>query len=377
MIRYQLPDIDELVQLGDQHPWALSIYVPTNPTPQGREFARTNLKSAVDEGIRGLRETNGDPREEQELRYLWSQLSEDLELWGNLSQSLVVFLAPGLLKQYVLPNRMESQVQFGSYFDITQLIRAVTTPQRAFALTLSVNGWDLWEASATSRADKLQLAGNHPRDAAEATNRETIHGPQATKRLEGGEGNKLLMERYSKVVGDAVEQELRAHDPNAKVPLFVFANDPLMSMIQSQLNSREVVAVHGSSDELQPDHVDEAIRARIGDLTSKAVSERANRMADGLAAGLTVTDVAQLAHAAVRGAVDTMIFYMAADEFGHLDPDTGAITPDPDGADLYSLIAIEVLRNSGDVIAVRHEDVWADVWNGQLLASLRYSMADQ
>lgn len=376
MIRFELPSTDDLIQLGAPRPDAVSIYLPTSPTPEGRELAYTSAKSAVDEAVRKLRDAGRSQATQDALRGQWTAVAEDDRLWGNLAGSLVIFLAPDFSEEYVLPNQFEERVQNGEYFDLSQLVRAVTMPQRAFALTLSSNGWNLWEATASTRATEVELVGEHAEDAADATNRMTIRGRKLLRRLGGDEGQKVLLERYAQVVADAVRSELGRLDANASVPLFVFANEPLLSFFRANEVPWTVVPVPGAPDELRPDQIDAGIRARIGELTSAALSAEADRIGNHFASGLAVTDLAQLGRAAVIGAVGTLIYNMADDTRGFLDDATGAIAFDADnGEDLLSRLAVHVLRNGGEVLAVRPEEVTAQIWNGKVLAELRHPLA--
>ena len=85
------------------------------------------------------------------------------------------------IQQIRSQTRNVIQTQMGAYFDIGQLVRAVMTPQEAYALTLSANGWNLWRATAAARAleeisevvDQVHgAAGNVEREA--AANREIV-----------------------------------------------------------------------------------------------------------------------------------------------------------------------------------------------------------
>ncbi|MGC3995402.1 MAG: hypothetical protein QM779_15010 [Propionicimonas sp.] len=374
MIRYDLPTTDDLVRLGEPHAHAVTIYVPTSPTPAGRAQSATALKSAVDDAIRQLRAAGADADVQEAVRLHGEVLSADTHLWGNLSGSLAVFVSPELAEDWVLPNDLEPQTQVGDWFDIGQLVRAVTTPQEAFALTLSGNGWNLWRASATARAAELDLGEAYAEDAADATNRMTIRGRGHERRLVGDEGRKVLLERYARTVADAVRTELGRLDPNAARPLFVFATEPLLSMIQAENLAWPVVAVPGAPDELRPDQVDEAIRARIGEITSKRLSGRAEQIGNGFASGLAATDLAQIAKAACAGAVGTLIYDFTVDVLGTLDESTGELRYAEDGYDLLSRIAVLVLRFGGEAIAVRPDEVWADIWDGRALAQLRHPL---
>lgn len=371
MIHYELPTNADLLELGVPRADALSIYLATEPTPAGRDLAFTSAKSAVDEAIRALRAAARSHADQESLREQWELIADDDGLWGNLASSLVIFLAPGFADEYVLPNDLEAHTSFGGRFDLGPLVRAVTTPQRAYALTLSSGGWNLWQATESSRAAELPLVGEHAEDAADATNRMSIRGRKLLRRLGGDEGQKVLLDRYAQVVAGAVRDELALVDPAGEVPLFVFANEPLASMVVAHGLPGEVVGVRGAADELRPDQIDSAIRARIGEITTRRLSRAADRIGDGFADGRAATDVAQAARAAAVAAVGTFYYDLTADVRGYLNADTGAIRFDPEGEDLLAAIALLVLANGGEVHAVRPGEIDAGIWNGQLLAGLR------
>lgn len=374
MIRYHLPTVDDLVRLGEPQTNAVTVYLPTSPTPVGREQAATGVKSAIDKSLRKLRSTGADAGELDAIRQQWEALAQDPALWSRLSGSLAIFLSNENSEEFVLPNTLETQSQAGEYFDLGQLVRAVTGSQDAFALTLSSNGWNLWKASADTRAVELELGGEYAADAADANNRMTVRGRKHIHRLVGDEGRKAMLERYARTVSDAMRAELGKLDPNANKPVFVFAVDPLLSMIQGEGLPWRLVSVPGSPDNLRPDQIDQAVRERIGAVASERVSARAETIGDGFATGLAAKDLAQIARAAARGAVSTLIYDFTVDVLGTMDDTTGEITFDEDGYDLLSRIAIQVLKTGGLAIAVRPEEVKAEIWNGQVLAQLRHKL---
>jgi hypothetical protein len=374
MIRYHLPTVEDLLRLGEPQSNAVTVYLPTSPTPEGRAKAVTAGKSAIDESLRKLKASGASPADLEAIREQWDLIAEDPALWGRLSNSLAIFISTETSEEYVLPNSLERQSQAGEYFDIGQLVRAVSTPQDAFALTLSSNGWNLWRASADARAEELELSDEYPLDVADATHRMTARGRQHLRRLVGSEGKKLLLERYARTVADAMKSELGRIDPHANKPVFVFAAEPLLSLIQGESLPWKLVPVHGSPDNLRPHQIDEAVRERIGAVAAEQVSARAEAIGDGLTAGLAITDLAQIARAASRGAISTLIYDFTVDIMGTIDDATGQLVYDDDGYDLLSRIAVLVLQKGGEAIAVRPEEVTASVWNGQVLAQLRHTL---
>ena len=244
MARFTLPTLDDLKELGAPRENAITIYAETSPAPDARDTSYLNAKSAFDQGIRTLRETGIRHAVEESLRAQWEKVRSD-EVWGRLSRSVAIFLTPDQVEMFALPNRLENQSQVGSYFDLGQIVRAVTASQSAFGLTLSANGWNLWEATATTVATELELSGEHAVDAADATNRATIRDRGHVRRLVGDEGKKVLLEQYAKRVAEAVKAELAPRDPHGERPLFLFAADPLLDLYRNVESTRRVVAVPG------------------------------------------------------------------------------------------------------------------------------------
>ncbi|MDZ4266122.1 MAG: hypothetical protein U1D00_10575 [Mycobacterium sp.] len=374
MTRYQLPGTADLTRLGEPHEHAITVYAQTSPAPDQRENSLLTAKSAVDRALRSIRERGARHAVEQKLRDRWTEIAES-DLWLRLSRSLAIFIADDVHEVYVLPNALHSQSQAGADFDIGQLVRAVTTPQEAYAVTLSANGWNLWRATASSRAEELPLVGAYATDAAEATNRATIRDRDHVGRLVGDEGKKVLLEAYAKRVADAVESELGHVDPSARRPLFLFATDPLLEMYRGLDHKREIVAVPGGPDTLRPDQIDDAIRGSLSALNARRTNRLLEGIADGVARGLVATDVADIGKAAVAGAVSTLVYDFTVDILGRLNDTNGAVTFDDDGYDLLSRIAVTVLDRGGEVIAVRPEEITADIWKGTAVAGLRFALS--
>lgn len=68
MPHFEIPSIEDLIRLGEPHPGAVTIYLSTAPTPQGRELAFAGAKSAIDQAIRRRRDAGASHAEEEALR---------------------------------------------------------------------------------------------------------------------------------------------------------------------------------------------------------------------------------------------------------------------------------------------------------------------
>lgn len=374
MARYELPTIETLRSLGEPREHAITIYAQTSPAPNERDTSFLTAKSAFNDAIHILRDKGLTTATENALREQWQRVADD-PLWSQLSSSVAIFLSPGFTESFVLPNQLENQSQAGRYFDLGQLVRTITASQSAFALTLSTNGWNLWEATPTTQATPLEMSGDHGADAAEATNRPTIRDRGKLGRLVGDEGKNALQEKYAKHVGDAVRQELLTVDPNGDRPLFLFAVEPLLAMYRNLEQPRELIEVPGSPDHLTAAQIDEAIRKKLPALNAARNTARVSKIADGMSSGLFLSDLQDISRAATAGAVAKLIYEFTVDVLGTIDPATGDITRDENGYDLLSQIVVTVLANGGQVYAVRSSEITESAWNGVAVAGLRHPLS--
>ena len=157
MTRYQLPDITDLRRLGEPHEISITVYAETQPGPDHRDTNLLTAKSAVDAALRTARDRGVGHHLEQRLRDRWEQIAAS-DLWRRPSRSLAIFIADDFHEVYVLPNALLTQLQVGAYFDIGQLVRAVTTPQDAFALTLlGANNVAVYDGSLVEWSSRPEL----------------------------------------------------------------------------------------------------------------------------------------------------------------------------------------------------------------------------
>ncbi|WOP19873.1 hypothetical protein [Raineyella sp. LH-20] len=375
-VHKELPTLDDLMELAAPHQLAVTVYLPSAPTVIGRAETRTAVHSAITAAIGRFRETGQlTPALESGLRAQQDELEADPEVWGALSSSLAVFLTPEFHTEWVLPNKLVSQWQASSWFDLGQLVRAFAGEQHAYVLTLSVNRWALWEATPTRRAEKLTVAGAEAiADAAAATNRDSLRDAREDRQWSGDEGRTQLLETYASRVTELVDATLLKADPSADVPLFLLAAEPLLSRVRPADERRPVVRVPGTPDEAGADQVDRTVRDRLPDLNARRISDQLARIADDTAQGLVVTELADIARAAVQGAVDVLVYEFTVDVLGTFDEATGEITLDENGYDLVSRIVVEVVRRGGRIIPVRDAEVTSPVWNGTAVAHLRFAV---
>lgn len=369
------PENAELKTLDKPRAFAITMYVETSPDPEGREASRLRVKSGFDEALRRFEAEGGGNRELEDLRQTATALNGDVaQLWGALERSLAVFVAPGFSEVFVVHNRLREDLVTGDQFALGQLYRTVSYAQDAFALTLSSDEWSLWEATSDARATKLDLDDDQPENAAEGSNRDTIGGrdrPFLSK--VGDEGKKTFLDEYAKRVADAVTSQLRRRDVAARIPLFVFAAEPLLSMFNAHFDERRVVNVSGAPDRLNAAEIDDTIRDALADL-DRQDTEAALRALENGDQGLVERDPVALGRAAAESAIETLYFDDAAEVRGRFNRVTGELEPDENARNALPAIAALVLERAGRVVAVRPDDLAEGVWQGPAIARLRFAL---
>ncbi|WP_308468797.1 baeRF11 domain-containing protein [Rathayibacter soli] len=384
-VQYELPDAEDFLRLAQRRDHSITVYAATSPVVGRREASFTAVKSAFDDAIERVAASGASHALRTALHGQWSRIAADQQLWGNLASSLALFVAEDFSEVFVLPNRLENQLQVAEYFDIGQLLRSVTFPQEAYAVLLSANEWSLWFATAEARAAKVEVAAAHPANLDEATNRDPIPERERQGRLIGDEGRKTLMDTYAKRVSDAVAKELAERDPRESDVVFIFANEPLLSMFQSRgVRERVLLPVSGAPDRLTAAEIDKVMRDRLSEWNARTAQDEVDAIANDSGNGLAATELSTIARAAVSGAVRTLVFAFSVDVNGTFDDASGAIEFAPDNGtrmpsgepayDVLSRIAVSVLARGGSVVAVRPDEVASAAWDGTAIARLRFPL---
>jgi hypothetical protein len=401
-VHYELPTTADFTALAGPHHPAITIYASTSPVVSERERAEVAVKSAFDDAIEQVKSAGAASAPEVDaLRRSRHEILGAQRLWAGLARSLAIFVAPGFSEVFVLPNRLDDAVHVGSHFTLGQLLRAPSQDQEAYALTLSAHEWCLWHATPTDRATKLDVDPSGAANLDEATNREPgedkprgsnrgmggIASQGGASRLMGDEGRKTLLDLYAKRVADVVRRELQQRDAEERVPIFVFAAEPLLSLfIDRSRNGRRMVAAPGAPDRLGAAEIDDAVRHQLATLNIDEAKSALRQLTEGTA-GRVERDLAAIGREAADGAVETFWFDFTTSVNGTLDRESGAIQfatgngvgenlhDGTHAGDLLPQIALLVISKGGKVVTVRSEDLDGEVWSGPAMAELRFALA--
>ena len=163
------------------------------------------------------------------------------------------------------------------------------------------------------------------------------------------------------------------HDPDERVPLFVFAAEPHAQPVHrtrpqpparsSRCRARPI----GSA----PSEIDEALRQQLATLNVNEAETALHGLAEG-SAGRVERDLAAIGRLAADGAVETLWFDFTTSVNGTLDRESGAIefaTGNGEGetlhdgthaGDLLPQLALLVISKGGKVVTVRSDDLDGD-----------------
>ena len=365
-----LPDraqVDALMSIRGSG--CVSIYLATDPAGDSRA-ERIELGNLMTEAVTQLAAADHDRGEIADMQAMVDELLEDADFWAHQARSLAVFVTPGSLATYQLPNRLTNMVEVSDRLHLKPLLRSLTFPQAAYIVAISQNAVRILEVLPEGDPVPVEVP-DLPASAVDAVGVPSISGRKPHGRVQGGEGQKMRLGQYCR----AVDQALRPVLVGRNIPLILAANQPLESIYRQWNTYPNLVDITMAGN---PDN------ASDGDLAASAREVLDRVYADELAAlnesfeqraseGRTATDIADVARAATYGMVDTVFVDIDAVVPGFLDEDSGAVTfTDVNDAVAYGVVD-EIARRTwltgGRVLAVRRQDIPG---GGDVAAILRW-----
>lgn len=368
-----IPTRSELERLlARRDPACVSIYLPTTPFTQDAQADRIELKNLVGEATDQLEAAGADRRVVLDLRESLDDLVDDDDFWAEQAHSLAVFAAPGSVRTFRLPNQLSAEVEVGDRFYVKPLLRAVTFPQAAFVLALASGSVRLVEVTRAGAPFTVPVHGL-PSDAASAAGKASIADRSPSGRLQGSEGQKVLLRQFAR----KVDQSLRSVLTGLELPLILAAAEPMDAIYRSVNSYPHLVeeGIAGSPDQQSDAALADAARTVLDAVYARELAAVRERYEQRFEQDRASADVAAVARAATYGAVDTVLVDIDHKLPGEVDEQSGAVTfaPDDDAASygVVDEIARRVLLHDGSVLAVRSSDIPG---GGPVAAILRYAL---
>ena len=360
------PEIAAL--LDERNPASVSIYLPTTPLPQDADADRIEFKNLAAAAIGQLEDAGADRATVAGVREHVDDLLDDEEFWTLLGSSLAVFVTPDGVRTFRLPNRLTSMAEVSDRMHLKPLLRSVTFPQAAVVLALAQGSVRLIEVAPDVPAEEIRVA-ELPRDAASAVRKASITDRTASGRIQGSEGQKVLMRQYARLVDRAVRPVMAG----LGVPLILAGAEPLASVYRS-VNSYPGLAdegIAGNPEAMSDQQLADAARGVLDRLYAAELAQVRELFEARVSQGRGATDLTDVARAATFGAIDTLLADIDQTVPGFVDEESGAVTLDErDDAANYGVVdelARRVLLSGGRVLALRSDDIPGDTSTAAIL----------
>jgi hypothetical protein len=299
----------------------VSIYLPTTPVTRNTEGDRILFKNLATDALDQLRSSKVNKRKVVPVEARLTELHDDKAYWAYLADGLAVFVTPKELRTFRLPIAPSAEVQVSDRFHVKPLVPLLAFPGTCFVLALSQGATRFVEVS-SSLAQVVKVDGL-PKNMSDAVKRKLPRDRAPSRRLQGGEGMKVLTGQYCRMI----DRALRPILSGLTTPL-VLASVKELAAIYEAHNSYPYLmrsVITGSPEKKTERNLAEEARGIAARYGKKVVSERLKIVKEGANKDLTSTDLAQIAHAAARGQVGTLLVDVKASCPGTIDTDSGTI----------------------------------------------------
>jgi hypothetical protein len=346
----------------------VSIYLPTTPVTREGAGDRIEFKNLGKQALAQLE--SADKRRVATLAEHLDDLVDDDAFWRFQARSLAVLATPDSVRTFRLPNTLKSLAEVSDRFHLKPLFRAVTFPNACYVLALAEGGVRLVGVSADLEAVTVKIE-DLPKDAAGAVHRSTVNDRSPSGRLQGSEGQKVLLRQFARRVDNALRPLLTG----SPIPLVLAATEPLASIYRSVNTYAHLASqgIAGSPERLRDSELSDAARPVLDGLYKAEIASLAALFEARRGDGRSTSDIAQAARAATAGAVETLLFDFDEVVPGRVGDDGSVTFAEHTGAQNYGVvdeIADRVLLSGGRILAVRKGDIPG---GASLAAILRYA----
>ena len=373
MLYVDIPSLTDLKSLAaHRDDICVSIYLPTTPVSREAAGDRIELKNLAKEALRQLEASKADKRRVAALAEHLDDLVDDDDFWRFQARSLALLATPDNVRTFRLPNALVTIVEVSDRFHLKPLLRAITFPNTCFVLALAEGAVRVIEVSADLPPAVIRVDGM-PKDAGSAVGRASVNDRSPSGRIQGWEGQKVLLRQFARKVDHVLRGLLTGSD----IPLVLAATEPLASIYRSVNTYAHLAAagIDGSPVDMTDAQLADRARALLDGLYRDEIDQWKKTFVARSREDRATTDIARAARAATYGAVETMLVDIDEVVPGTLDEKDGAVTfsnsANTTDYGVVDEIASRVIRHGGRVLGVRK----ADIPDGKSLAAiLRYSM---
>src|ERR1700687_321098 len=271
MLYVDIPSLADLNSLAARRDdICVSIYLPTTPVRQETVRERIELKNLAKRALRQLETANADKRRVAALMEHLDDLVDDDEFWRFQARSLAVLATSENVRTFRVPNALAKIVEVSDRFHLKPLLRAIAFSNTCFVLALAEGAVRVIQVSADLPPAVVRVDGV-PKDAASAVGRSTVNDRSPSGRLQGSEGQKVLLRQFAR----KVDQALRGLLTGSDVPLVLAASQPLAPIYRSVNTYAHLVAagIDGSPVALTDAQLADRARAVLDGLYRDAIAQ--------------------------------------------------------------------------------------------------------
>src|SRR5258707_8553202 len=229
MLYVDIPSVADMKSLAaHRDDICVWIYLPTTPVSQETAGDRIELKNLAKEALRQLETANTDKRRVAALMEHLDDLVDDDEFWRFQAHSLAVLATPDNVRTFRVPNALAKIVEVSDRFHLKPLLRAIAFPNTCYVLALAEGAVRVIQVSADLPPAVVRVDGV-PKDAASAVGRASVNDRSPSGRIQGSEGQKVLLRQFARKIDHALRGLLTGSD----IPLVLAASEPLASIYRS------------------------------------------------------------------------------------------------------------------------------------------------
>jgi hypothetical protein len=362
MIQIDVPTQDEFRALAAVRTSScVSLYAPISPLPQDASANRLMFKNLAKAALAQLTEAefrklvitrlaeqlapvlgakNGGTEEEHSPP--WQSGANNDEIWRAPANGLGILANPDALRTFRLPHRPRPLAEVADRFHLTPLIRAMVQPQEILVLALSIESVRLLQIVVNLPVQRISIP-DLPKDAEDATKRPSVTGRSPHGRIQGSEGEKVLLGIYALKVDKALHPILEGRN----TPMALAAAEPLASIFRKANSYRALLdeGIPGSPNSRSDAQLRDAALPFLDRLYAKEIQTTLS-LFDALKPRRATTDVSYAAHAATFDAIDRLVVDLDAVVPGLVsEVDGSVIYASSDNPETYSVID-EVARRA-------------------------------
>jgi hypothetical protein len=335
----------------------VSIYLRTTPLTAPAQADRIQLKNQARHALDQLEKAGADKQQRAAIADQLDDLVDDDEFWRFQAHSLAIFATPENVRTFRVPNALEPLAIVADRFHLKPLLRSVSFPQSCYVLALAQKSVRVVEVSPDLPSTAIHVEGM-PEDAGRAVRGVGEIGYWPSGRIQGAEGQKVLLRQFAR----NVDKALRSLLTGSSIPVVLAAAEPLASIYRS-VNSYTHLAeatIDGSPEAMTEAQLGERARTILDGTYREEIAAWGSLFEARASQGRATTDIAQAARAATMGAVDSMLVDIDEVIPGRIDDDGAIVFAEQASASNYDLvdeIATRVIATGGRVLGVRKADI--------------------